>query len=557
MAKNESFFSLSRLLADLGECLLYRPLRSFSSAQEEKAANPKEKFFGRFPAQTYRIKIKTALAKASEQSFFVGLFRKGIRELLLTRIRSFGILFFICGFLQILSYFAGEWLPLVAGDQEHLLFGVSLLFITILCVFSRWNVAEGLRRSFLFCSVVKPFFGVREWKIPRAEGEDHLGYMVFFGMLFGGLSVFFSPLLLLRVLLWLSVLCFVLCFPEAGLALCGAGCLFLEREQLIFLIAATALSLFLKSCVGKRSLVFSPMDPVVVLALLPVLFSSVPQRASTFLSLLLIYFASAGLLRSLDSADRFLSTLCFAAFSASAFLVCREMILLFRPTLFLNHPFLETFFFIKPTAELGCVLAMLLPLAVGRIRLASSFGQRAFCLLTVFFLLAGLFFVRNSSLWMTVAVTLVVYLLFSSRFSLVWITVTGLLIYLATRIFPVSVFEQLLSAFGFRIGGIALGEKTAGLFSLIRSVGGIWWLLLVALLLGFYVFELLRLPHRSRSEDVHARVLASFCSVAAFLCICVQGVLPDYRLFVLLFLLLSFPRAMSRISEREEIRLPY
>ena len=110
MAKGRPTVSFSHLLYRLGKAIHFVPASAFAPPQSE----PEEKKWEK-PFFASRLKMKTALAKMCEQSFFLGLYAAFFRAFFTTRIRSFGVLFFSCGFLQILSYFWASFFPLPRG----------------------------------------------------------------------------------------------------------------------------------------------------------------------------------------------------------------------------------------------------------------------------------------------------------------------------------------------------------------------------------------------------------------------------------------------------------
>ena len=142
MAKRRRMSSFSHLLFTLGEAIHFAPVSAFAPAKTETWQEREKPF----PAS--RLKIKTALAKNCEQSFFLSLYASFVRGFFTTRLRSLGVLFFTCGFLQILSYFWGGYLPFAAGDENNMVYGVTLIFIALLCAFSRGDVKDVLKRAF-------------------------------------------------------------------------------------------------------------------------------------------------------------------------------------------------------------------------------------------------------------------------------------------------------------------------------------------------------------------------------------------------------------------------
>ena len=112
MAKDKKIGSLSRFLYTVGKAIQFRPATAFAPPKSDEFSEAKK---GGFPFLYSRKKIKNALAKMSEQSFVLGLLGRFYGRFFNTRVRSFGVLFFTLGFLQILSYFLGDYLPQKLG----------------------------------------------------------------------------------------------------------------------------------------------------------------------------------------------------------------------------------------------------------------------------------------------------------------------------------------------------------------------------------------------------------------------------------------------------------
>ena len=220
MAKDKKIGSLSGFLYAVGKALQFHPDSTFAPPRSEEKADAKK---GGIPFLFYRLKIKTALAKMCEQSFVLGFVRRFFGRFFNTRVRSFGVLFFTLGFLQILSYFSGEFLPILAGGEEHLLFGVCLIFLTLVCSFSRGSLKDAIKRSFLYRALLKPLFGVKEEHFPAEKSRDHLWPMILAGILLSFFSILLSPIKVLGILLSLALILFVFHTPEAGLLCAAAG----------------------------------------------------------------------------------------------------------------------------------------------------------------------------------------------------------------------------------------------------------------------------------------------------------------------------------------------
>ena len=92
------------------------------------------------------------------------------------------------------------------------MFGVAQMFLTLLASFSRGDLSDGLKRSFLFRAVLGPLCGMREESLPSAKSHDAVGMMLLAGVGFGIAGAYFSPLFLLLVLLLLGFTAFIFAF---------------------------------------------------------------------------------------------------------------------------------------------------------------------------------------------------------------------------------------------------------------------------------------------------------------------------------------------------------
>ena len=202
MNRNKERWSPVRFLLKAGEALRFAPRDCFPKTAKENAV-------GRFaPIQSRALRVKLALAKMWEQSFFVTCAREVFRRFFLMRARALGVLFFTCGFLQIASYFLRFSLPVLAGDETGFLFGIALIFLTLLFSLSRSNLRYLLIRSAFFRQVLQPLFGVEEWQVPDGESHEPWLLMIALGILFWIAGLIFSPV---RVFYALCLFCLASC----------------------------------------------------------------------------------------------------------------------------------------------------------------------------------------------------------------------------------------------------------------------------------------------------------------------------------------------------------
>lgn len=552
MAKDKKIGSLSRFLYAVGKAIQFRPATTFAPPRSEEAFEAKK---GGFPFLFYRKKIKNALAKMSEQSFVLGLFGRFYGRLFNTRVRSFGVLFFTLGFLQILSYFLGDYLPLLAGGEDNLLFGVFLIFLTLLCSFSRGDLKEAIKKSFLYRALLKPLFGIKEEHFPSEKSRDHLWPMILVGALLAFFSVLFSPAAVLGAVCFASLVLLVFHLPEAGL-LCSAAFLFvLPSGALLSLAVLTLISFLFKCAVGKRSMVFSPTDALVLAALLPVLFSREKGGISYFISFFGFYFLASCLLRGVQWIKRFFSALSLGGIFCSLMICLRFGISLAFPHFFLQFPAAESIFFVRAEEGVSALIVILCPLVLGRIRSIEK-GGKALMVLAFFSLAAiSLFATARAALWIPFLASVVLFLLMSCRGFLLFFSLLGLSLATVIPILPSEWIRQVLSALG--LSSPEALSQNADFLSVMREQFGFFAPILFLILIAFVIYRCFRFAAHTTLFELFPLVLGTLCAVLAFLSVVLLPVaLNEKVLFVLMFLS-AIPEAAFRSAKREEIRLPY
>ncbi len=555
MAKDGKFPSLSRFLIQVGEGALFRPASTFSShrAEEEKAEKT-----GWLKGKLYGRKVKSTLASLWEQSFFAGCLHGFVLRFFTLRLRSLGVLFFSCGFLQILSYFLFSSVFGVSGREENLLFGVVLIFLTLICSFARGDVAEGLKKSFLFRGVLRPIFGIQDWQIPSGTSRDGLWGVFLSGLVLGLFSVLISPIKVIQLLLALAVTLFVFWRPEAGMVLCATLLFFLPLSLFCALTLIVAVSFLIKCAVGRRSLSFSLLDPAMLLALIPLLFAESSRAYFLFPTLFALYFCTSCLLKTLDGMHRLFYAQSLVGLFFSLSLCLRQALLFFSPTLFLRFPEAGSLLFVHPQVESGALLALLCPWTLAAARSAFSSGKRLVCLLSFVSLLGGLAVVRSSGVWLAAFVGVAVFLLFSYRFTLLGILMGGMGLITLFQVLPEEMSAKILAVFGI-FNGVTVESLSPGqgLFSTLFSVAGPLGCLVLGFLLVLFVIGVYRFGANTTRADIHPLVLGALSSGASFFALGVQALSFDHRLLAFFALLCALPTAAQRACHREEVRLPY
>lgn len=552
MAKDKKIGSLSRFLYTVGKAIQFRPATAFAPPKSDKFSEAKK---GGFPFLYSRKKIKNALAKMSEQSFVLGLLGRFYGRFFNTRVRSFGVLFFTLGFLQILSYFLGDYLPLLAGREDNLLFGVCLIFLTLLCSFSRGDLKEAVKRSLLYRLILKPLFGIKEEHFPSEKSRDHLWPMIFVGAGLSFFSVAFSPVAVLGALCSLALVLFVFHTPEAGL-LCSAALLFVLPSSALFSLAALTLISFLFKCaVGKRSMAFSPTDLVVLSALLPILFSREQGGLSRFFALFSFYFLASSLLRNVKWIKRLFCAMALGGAFCAGMILIRFGLLLAFSDFFARFPAAEKLFFIKAEEATASLIAILFPLVLGWIRSIHRGGKAALSIAFFALFSLSLFATSRALIWIPFAASVVLFLLLSQKGFLLFFTVLGLFSAALIPILPSEWKQSLLALFGASFSEAV--PKNADFLSVVRDQFGFAAPILLFLLIFFVIYRCFYFASRNTLFEVFPLVLGTFSAILALSLFSFLPVVQNEKVLFLLMLLSAVPEAAARCAKREEIHLPY
>lgn len=545
-------FSLSRFLYRVGEKIRFYPDGALAPlpSEKEEGASP------RFSLLPYRRKVKSSLAKMTEQSVLLSRIRQGIHRFLTTRIRSFSVLFFSCGFVQIIAFFLNSYVSIGSGREDNLLFGVAQIFLTLFCSFARGTVADGVKKSFLYRGLLEPLVGLPDWSLPTGKNRDSLMVMVFTGTLLGVVSDFVGPLAVAKFFFSLVALFFVFAFPEAGFVCVGAGILFFSRTALLFWVGVTLISFLCKCAVGKRSLVASPMTAAVVFALFPLLFRRETGGFPVFFLCFSLYYLSLSLIRTGRGLDRFFAAVSMFGFVSASLLILRVGLEFLLPTIFFRAPDLVRILFLEPTAEIGIFFASLCPLVIGHFSRSVALGKKIFPAVTFLLFLICFALVQNGSVWLCALLGMVVYALFCYRSALLFFCVSGLSCILALQWIPPALSRRLFDLLG--VGAsFSHREQTGGLVEVFFRQGGAVSAFCLIVILALFVWECIRYAKGVSYSPRHSLVLSALSSAVVFVLASLQGTSPDERWLCLFFVLMAIPEAARKAALREEIRLPY
>ncbi len=583
MAKETQKGWISRVLLKAGAAIQFSPA---SGGVSWKSGNEPEEEKKRFALPRVfdarrRLNLKIMFAKASEQSFLLNLLRGGVRGFFAVKVHSFGILFFLSGLLNVLSYFTRNAVGLAAAEPEHLLLGICEIFLAVWLALERRSVGRALKGSAFFRFVLQPVFGVESREIPDGVGNGNILWMVAAGCALGLLGFFFTPgSILLFVVIFIAA-ALIFHKPEAGLILYCLSLFWASDFVGGVLLGVTWVSFLLKVLLGKRSLRFGLSD----LFLLPVViwilaFSGLSFGAGFQLLLLaLIYTLCGNLIRTLAWLKRVGLALAISMGLGAVSMAAGEALCFFFP--YWDWQEANLFFLMRAEVSPAWLLAMVCPVALGMIRFGRV-SDRVFLFFAVGLAVAVLSLVRNPFLWIAFLLGLLLFYLLSFLSALLITVIAALAGLAAFPLFPPRVVDVVLSFFGISDEswlelhngylhsaelfsesmpwGVGLGTEASSASGIYFEVGiafGVVGMVLFYLLLIGFLWRSWYFAKNTAHREIHPIVLGALCGVLIFLFAGFFLPVTSGRAIALYLLLLSFPKAALQGCRREEIRLPY
>ena len=548
MAKKGTGGIFSCFLYSIGKKIRFAPDSTFAPPRSEKQEKAKTSFL-----LSYRRQLKFQFAKMGEQSFFLNALKTFFRNLFSTRIQSFGLLFFTCGFLQILFYFLGNRIPFLLAKEDNLLFGVFQIFISLLCTFTRGDLEHSLKKSFVFRWAIRPLFGVDAWQMPGGRKHDSGFPMIFSGIILALLSVWFTPVKVLFFLLALCLISFVFYLPEAGLYMAGLLFFFLSSRSFSFLILITLVSFFCKCLVGKRSVPLT-LSQWITLVFLGVLFVAGGEKNAVLLfQCIAMYFLISCLVRTTASLRRVLFCLSLGTLFCGAMLCLREIVFLPFLTPVFQKVDLSKILVIFATPETGAFLVLLFPLMLGLSR-SLRWEGKIVLFPTLFLLMGGsLYFLKTPFLWNAVLLALILFCLFSYQSFLIVSVFLGTVFVTAIGFLPSGVKEMMAEFFGVSAEPL-LGTP---LFSAMHQQWGLLLWLCLAGVFGVLIYRIYRFWKETTKPMVYPMVLGVAISAVVFFYLGFCPVSLTRPFLLLVACLPAFCEVAFSGAVREEIRLPY
>lgn len=532
-----------------------------------------------------RLQAKTRTATLLESSAVLSLYRRAVRALLSTRLKSVGVFLFFLGFSNCLIYLGQRFLlAAVAADVAHLFFGLGMVLASLPFFSRRETISSALLKSRISGGFLLRIAQVRPAEIPTASAHTADASAIVLALVCALFCMLFDPLRLLGALLSLAALLLSFYKPELALTLTLAAYPFLSSAQLALMSALGALCLLGKVLRGRRCLRFCLLDSLVLLFSLYVLFSAIfsplstTQNAFLLCAILLLYFTATNLCRRLQTAYLFCGAFFAGVCLCSALHLTRALLperLLLTPVVSL----LETL--TQNHSAILCVLA--LPFCLYFAMHAGRARTRLLCVLCALLLCADLWVFSSVSAYLCALCAVLLLLLFSSRAMFFALVLCGICVLIALPLIEgqqtAFLFDLLArrspsllvensglpaSAFLFGLGAfspaalteLSLAENLVGnaaLFSqLLLALGLVGMLLFLCILLFGAQKGLCYFLHNTHSRH-RLFVLMPLCSMFALLVFSLaQNPLNDPKLFGLFFLFAALSHASTDLLHAQD-----
>lgn len=197
--------------------------------------------------------ISSFFARLFDSSLTFGICERLRRSVLRLRLRVVGVFLTTFGIYSLIASLLMHFFSSRSTGDGYIYFGICLAAVSIPLLLSGENISSALLGS-VFGNTLCELLGIRResFKEELQIGRPNIGFVA--GVVFGTLTLFFSPFKLIAALLFAVAAGIILTYPEAGLIFEAAGLLIFSGKTHCAVIFVTFLSYILKLAVGKRSL---------------------------------------------------------------------------------------------------------------------------------------------------------------------------------------------------------------------------------------------------------------------------------------------------------------
>lgn len=554
-----------------------------------------------------------------ENSFILRKLREFVRGLADVPLSAYGKFLLSFGIYVILFYFVKTLVPSlgVVAEVDHLYVGIIICILSI--PFQSTSKALGhvalnsKITKFLFIDV----FGYREEAFEETRNKklkDPSSKAIFIGLVFGVLSFFINPMILILSLALIFIITLILISPEIGILLTLFGLpffSFFNNPSLLtaMLLFVTVISYAVKLIRGKRILKLELIDSVILLFLLIVFFTGVitvggkaSQDAALLTCLLMCaYFLIVNLMRTEKWIIRCVYAIVFSG-SVTALLGVLQYVLGFAKKdwidleYFVDIPGRVTSLFENPN-YLSVYLILVFPFALYTAINAKLFKTKVLCSTATSLIVLCVIFTWSRAAWIAILASIIIFFLLISQKTLRYIFAALLAIPFMPLILPKNIMARITSIGDltdssslYRLytwrgslnmikdyfwGGIGYGQGAfseiyplyayAGIETVAHShnlyleiliMGGIGALICFALVMFFFSQKCLTYLQKPSSSISRFVTIASLAGVIAVLIIGMfDYVWYNYRVLFMFWAVIGMGVACIRVGKKEYARV--
>ena len=271
--------------------------------------------------------FKLLIIKGFENSKILNFIMTKLKRMLLYSTSVYGVFLFTFGIYTAIVYFLSVYaFNLKETEFINLAFGISVTLISVPLMMSRKRLSAALCESIIMRSVLFDLIGVRRESI---ETDKNIGSITkiniafIFGMIFGLVTYFVSPLFIFLGIILLLGAFILLMIPEFGIVVLLFAVPFLPTMMIALITVYVAMCYILKLIRGKRTIKFELIDVTVMIFMLLMflggIFSVSPtskQPAMLYVCFIFGYFLVVNLIRTSEWVKR-----CVIAIAMSSFIV--------------------------------------------------------------------------------------------------------------------------------------------------------------------------------------------------------------------------------------------
>lgn len=409
------------------------------------------------PRKKTVIGAKNKISGSFENSFFHRLLHRIADVILGTKLRIYGVIFFIFGVLSALVGVIERYLVTPPIENTTLMWqGLTFIAFSVPLLISKDTLCESLVNGRLSSRVLH-FLGYKSEDILRPDANEILAVPVITGVLLGVLSIAVQPVLLLLVVLAIVYLSVVLHKPEISVILTVATLPFLPTMVICGEIILTLFAYVLKVLRGKRSFKLDLLDIFVFVFLIFMflggVFSVTPSSslppACVFICFLSAYFLIVNLIKTKELVSKLLGSSIFSFALCSLYGIYQNFFAAPDTTWTDEDMFSEIETRVVSTFEnpnvFGEYLIMLIPVALAMIIVVKGFTGKFMNFVSLSLALLALVYTWSRGAWIGCIASMIIFFVIINKRALGAYFMGVLAVPLAIPMLPTSIIERFSS----------------------------------------------------------------------------------------------------------------